>query len=71
MKFTIKNSFIPPGNYMFKVDNRSTRTRCKIFSKLTIKLPERLHWHHSGIFNVIFEHISHLVQVLLLLTLIT
>ena len=28
------------GNYMFKVNNRNTRTRCEIYSKLTIKTPE-------------------------------
>ena len=32
---------IPAGNYMFKVNNRNTRTRCVICSKLTIKTPER------------------------------
>ena len=32
---------IPAGNCMFKVNNRNTRTRCEIFSKLTIKTPER------------------------------
>ena len=32
---------IPAGNYMFKVNNRNTRTRCEICSKLTIKTPER------------------------------
>ena len=31
---------IPAGNYMFKVNNRNTRTRCEICSKLTIKTPE-------------------------------
>ena len=31
----------PAGNYMFKVNNRNTRTRRKICSKLTIKTPER------------------------------
>ena len=30
----------PVGNYMFKGDNRNTRTRCEIRSKLTIKAPE-------------------------------
>ena len=30
----------PAGNYMFKVNNRNTRTRCEICSKLTIKTPE-------------------------------
>ena len=28
--------------YLFKVNNRNTRKRCKICSKLTIKKPERL-----------------------------
>ena len=28
------------GNYMFKVNNRNTRKRCEIYSKLTIKTPE-------------------------------
>ena len=31
---------ITAGNYMFKVNNRNTRTRCEISSKLTIKTPE-------------------------------
>ena len=31
----------PAGNYMFKVNNRNTRTRCEICWKLTIKTPER------------------------------
>ena len=31
----------PAGNYMFKVNNRNTRTRCEMYSKLTIKIPER------------------------------
>ena len=34
-------SYIPAGNYMFKVNNRNTRTSCEICSKLTIKTPER------------------------------
>ena len=37
----------PLGNYMFKVNNRNTRTRCEIYSKLTTKIPERRHWRHS------------------------
>ena len=59
----------PAGNYMFKVNNRNTRTRCEICSKLTIKIPERRQWRRSGIFIVNFEHILHLVLVFLLLTL--
>ena len=33
----------PAGNYMFKVNNRNTRTKCEVCSKLTIKTPERRH----------------------------
>ena len=32
----------PAGNYMFKVNNRNTRTRCEIYSKLALNTPE---WH--------------------------
>ena len=31
----------PAGKYMFKVNNRNTKTRCEICSKLTIKTPEQ------------------------------
>ena len=54
---------------MFKVNNKNTRARSEICSKLTIKTPERRHWRRSGVFIVNFEHISHLALVLLLLTL--
>ena len=54
---------------MFKVNNRNTRTMCEICPKLTIKMPERRQLRRSGVFIVNFEHISHLVQVFLLLTL--
>ena len=59
----------PAGNYMFKVNNKNTKTRCEIYSKLTVKIPERRHWRGYGIFIVNFEHISHLILVFLLLTL--
>ena len=51
------------------IEARSTRTRCEICSKLTMKIPERRQWRRSGIFIVNFEHISHLVLVFLLLIL--
>ena len=47
----------PVGIYMFKVNNRNTRTRCEICSKL-IKTPERCQWRRSSDF-INFEHISH------------
>ena len=41
-------------------NNRSTRKRCGIFSKLMVKLPEqRCLWRCSGVFIVNFERISH------------
>ena len=61
--------YIPAGNYMFKVNNRNTRTRREICSKLTIKIPEGRQMRRSGTFILNFEHISHLVLVFLLLTL--
>ena len=64
-----KEPTYPAGNYIFKVNNRNTRTRCAICSKLTINIPERRHWGRSGIFIVNFEYILHLVLLFLLLTL--
>ena len=53
----------PVDNYMFKVNNRKTRTRWEIFSKLAIKTPEQRQWRCSGVFIVNFEHVSHLFLV--------
>ena len=58
-------NLFPPGNNMFKVNNRNTNTRCETCLKLIIKTPER----RPGVFIVNFEHTSHLVLVFLLLTL--
>ena len=49
---------------MFKVNNRNTRTRCEICSKLTIKTLKRRQWRRFDVFFVNFEHILHLVLVL-------
>ena len=43
--------------YLLKVNNRHTRKRCEICSKLTIKILERRHWPRSDVFIVNFEHI--------------
>ena len=37
----VENSVLPSGIYLLKVNNRNTRTRCEICSKLTIKTPDR------------------------------
>ena len=49
----------PAGNYLFKVNNRNTRTRCEIYSNLTIKIPERCHYFtpYSSVSIVNFEHV--------------
>ena len=60
---------VSAGIYLFKVNNRNTRTRFEKCSKLTIKTPERRQWSRFGVCIVNFEHISHLVLVFLLLTL--
>ena len=58
-----------PGFTCSKLTKENQNRVCEIWSKLTIKIPERCHWRRSGIFIVNFEHISHLVLVFLLLTL--
>ena len=41
---TVRGRFqIPANNYLFKTNNRNTRKRCEIGSKLTIKTSERRH----------------------------
>ena len=59
----------PANIYFFKVNDRNTRKRCKICSKLNIKTPERRWWNHSSVFIASFGHNSHLFLVFLLLTL--
>ena len=59
----------PSRHLLLKVINRNSRTRFEICSKLTIRTPERCHWRPLDVFIVNFEHISHLVLVVLLLTL--
>ena len=65
----LSDSVYPGGNYMFKVNDRSTRTRREICSKLRVKAPEQRHWRRSSALIVNIEHIQHLVLVFLLLTL--
>ena len=43
-------SFLSVGIYLFKTNDGTARTMCVIFSKLTIKTPEQLHWRRSRVF---------------------
>ena len=47
------------GIYLFKVNNRNTRVRCEICSKLIIKTKEQRQWRPSSVFAISFEHILH------------
>ena len=44
--------------YLLKLNNRNTRIRYKICSKLTIKTPKRCYWRRSGLFIINFEHVN-------------
>ena len=59
---------VSAGSYLLKVNNKNTRTRYEIYSKLTIKTPEERQWRRSVVFIVNFKHISHLALVFLLIT---
>ena len=58
-RFESRFSESPSDIYLLKVNNRNNRTRCEIYSKLTIKIPEQSHWRRSGVFIVKIENISH------------
>ena len=47
--------FTPSPQLHVQSYNRNTRTRCEIFSELTIKTPKRRHWCRSGVFIVNFN----------------
>ena len=38
--------YIPASIYLLQVNNKNTRTRCEVCSKLTITTPERRHLRH-------------------------
>ena len=47
-----------PAFYLLNVNNRNTRTRCEICSKLTIKTPERRHGTPCSCVSIVnFEHV--------------
>ena len=58
----------PTVTCLLKLNNRNTRARCDICSRLTIKIREQRQWCRSGVFIVNFEHILNHILVFLLLT---
>ena len=59
----------PADIFLFKVNNRNTRTMHEFYSKFTMKTPERRQWRRSNVFIVYFEQISCIVLVFLFITL--
>ena len=61
MPLDVSWNYFPAIIYLLKVNNKNTRKRCDICSKLTRKA------RRSGVFIVNFEHISHIFLVFLML----
>ena len=57
------------SKHSLKVKQRTTRKRCESRWRPTIKSPRRHQWSRSGVFINIFEHMSHLFLVFILLIL--
>ena len=55
-KWEMAKSPFPVGIYLLKVNNKNSRTRWEICSKLTIKTPERRHWRRLGCCIYKFVH---------------
>ena len=51
------------NKYLFKVENRNTKKRCKICLKLPTETPEQSQWRLSVVFIINFKHISQLFLV--------
>ena len=66
---TASKTIYPANIYLSEFNNRNSRKRCEICSKLTVKIVERHHWRHSGVFIVNSKHILHIFLVFLLMTL--
>ena len=43
----------PAGNYMFEVNNKNTKRKCEICSKLTIKTTEQCQWRQLLFLNIL------------------
>ena len=50
--------YFSTNNYLFKVNIRNTRTWWEICSKLTIKMPARCQWLHSGLLFTLYFSVS-------------
>ena len=55
-KILVRSKLYPENIDLLKVNNRNTKERCEICSKLTIKTSDQRQWCRSGVFIVNFEH---------------
>ena len=56
----VKCFLFQENNYLFQSKNANTRKRCKVCSKLIIKILKQFQWYHSCVFIVNFEYISYI-----------
>ena len=56
LKLYVGSFKCPPNIYLFKLNNRNTRTRCGMYPALVIKTPDRRNSRRSSVFIVNFEH---------------
>ena len=47
---------MPAAIHLLKVNNKNTRAKCEICSKITIKIPELRQQHRYSVSTVNFEH---------------
>ena len=57
-------SSVPIGNYLFKVSNWNTRTRCENCSRLRMNTLEQCQWRRSSVFIVNCTHISNFLLII-------
>ena len=57
-------SSVPTTNYVFKVGNWNTRTRCQNCSRLRVKTQERCEWSRPSVFIVNCKHISNFLLII-------
>ena len=57
-------SFVPTRNYLFKVNNWSTRIEYKNCLRLGMRTLERCQWHLSRVYIVSCDHISNFLPII-------
>ena len=61
--YSYMGKYFPASIYLFKVNNKSSRKKWEIYSKLTLKSPERPHWHPPFIVDFELVYIYWVVKL--------